>query len=91
MIKKRFILIFSILSLTATYAQIVTIPDVIFKNALININWVDTNSDGFPDTDVDTNNDGEIQVSEVLYVNITNKNTFKIILWKQMQLVHYSS
>ncbi|GAA3620302.1 T9SS type A sorting domain-containing protein [Flavivirga jejuensis] len=45
-------------------AQIVNIPDVNFKNALINNICADTNGDGISDSDVDFNNDGEIQVSE---------------------------
>jgi Leucine-rich repeat (LRR) protein len=45
-------------------AQIVNIPDAIFKASLVNGNIVDTNDDGIGDVDVDTNNDGEIQVSE---------------------------
>ncbi len=47
-------------------AQIVNIPDANFKFALVNYEVVDTDNDGVPDSDVDTNNDGEIQVSEAL-------------------------
>lgn len=45
-------------------AQIVTIPDANFKNALVNTLCVDLDNDGVNDEDVDTNNDGEIQVTE---------------------------
>jgi type IX secretion system substrate protein len=47
-------------------AQLVGIPDPAFKNALVNTLCIDTNEppDGTGDVDVDTNNDGEIQVSE---------------------------
>ncbi|GGG54623.1 hypothetical protein GCM10010976_26940 [Bizionia arctica] len=45
-------------------AQNVYIPDVIFKYALVDTNCVDTDDDGIYDSDVDTNNDGEIQVLE---------------------------
>lgn len=45
-------------------SQIVNIPDVNFKNALVNSSCVDTNGDHFGDSDADTNDDGEIQVSE---------------------------
>jgi len=52
-----------------TRAQIVNIPDPVFKNALVNFPVVDTNGDGMSDADVDTNNDGEIQVTEAEAVN----------------------
>lgn len=45
-------------------AQNVNIPDVNFKNALINTNCVDSDGNGNYDSDADTNNDGEIQVAE---------------------------
>ncbi len=57
-----------LMSVGSAWAQNVNIPDVNFKNALINRICVDTNYDGAPDTDADTNNDGEIQVSEALAV-----------------------
>lgn len=44
--------------------NIVNIPDANFKDALINDLVVDTDFDGVPDADADTNNDGEIQISE---------------------------
>ena len=71
------VLLYSILC----QSQIVDIPDNNFKNKLVNTNCVDSNNDGTYDTDVDTNNDGEIQQSEALaisgtlrvsYSNITN-------------------
>jgi len=49
-------------------AQVVTIPDAVFKNVLINENCVDTDGVGGPDSDADLNNDGEIQVSEAIVV-----------------------
>lgn len=52
----------------AANAQVVNIPDANFKNALVNSLCVDTGSDGVPDADVDTNNDGTIQVSEAMAV-----------------------
>ena len=45
-------------------AQIVSIPDVNFKDTLINKNCVDVDGDGIPETDADQNNNGEIEVSE---------------------------
>ena len=52
----------------AVNAQIVNIPDANFKNALVNTLCVDTDNNNVGDADVDTNNDGEIQVSEALAV-----------------------
>ncbi|WP_179377402.1 T9SS type A sorting domain-containing protein [Winogradskyella wichelsiae] len=59
------------------FAQIVNIPDANFKNALLNTNCVDTNNDGNFDSDADTNDDGEIQVSEAenvtsLFISLQN-------------------
>ncbi len=45
-------------------AQIVNIPNPAFKDILVNRNVLDTDGDFIPDSDVDLNNDGEIQVSE---------------------------
>jgi len=59
------------------FSQIVSIPDVNFKNALVNDNVVDTDNNGTYDSDADLNNDGEIQVSEaesVISLNVNHKN-----------------
>ncbi len=62
---KSSISIFLLLFFTvSSHAQIVNIPDANFKNALVNTNCVDIDGDGIGDIDADTNNDGEIQVSE---------------------------
>ncbi|MEH6764214.1 MAG: T9SS type A sorting domain-containing protein [Aequorivita antarctica] len=71
-----------VFSSTFLHAQIVNIPDANFKNALINTNCVDTDGDYMPDSDADTNNDGEIQVSEAeaiygLYVYSQNINSIE--------------
>lgn len=66
-----------VLCTTLCVAQIVTIPDANFKNALVNENVVDIDGDETGDIDVDTNNDGEIQLSEalkVLSLNVSLKN-----------------
>ncbi len=44
--------------------EIIEIPDEHFKNALVNTNSIDTNGDHEGDSDIDLNNDGEIQRSE---------------------------
>lgn len=50
-------------------AQIVYIQDTFLKQILTNNTCVDLNADGIGDADADTNNDGEIQVSEAQAVN----------------------
>jgi hypothetical protein len=56
-------------------AQIINIPDANFKNALVNTLCVGDweTGDGGPTSDVDVNNDGEIQVSEAAAVQILPK------------------
>ena len=49
------------------YSQILTLEST-FKNKLVNTNCVDFNNDSILDGDADTNNDGEIQISEALSV-----------------------
>lgn len=70
--------IITLLFITAiTQAQIVDIPDANFKNALVNTDCVDTNGDGYGDDDADTNDDGEIQLSEaeaVLWLKVSFRN-----------------
>ena len=50
-------------------AQIINIPDANFKNALVNTLCVDFDNNGVFENDVDTNNDGEIQLSEALAIH----------------------
>lgn len=47
-----------------TPEDIIEIPDEYFKNLLINTNSIDTDANEEGDSDIDLNNDGEIQVSE---------------------------
>ncbi|MGH1388254.1 DUF7619 domain-containing protein [Kordia sp.] len=56
-------LLFILIGQTLT-AQTVNIPDANFKSRLLTGNIVDTNGDGILDSDIDYNNDNEIQVSE---------------------------
>ena len=64
---KKFLLLLLLMSGIAK-AQIITNFDPGFKNILVNYVTVDTNNDGIAETDytgyMDTNRDGEIQVSE---------------------------
>jgi len=61
--KKYYLIPFLFLT-SLMQAQIVDIPDANFKFQLVNTLCVDANLDQIPESDVDTNNDGEIQVSE---------------------------
>lgn len=75
--KKLYLTIILLLAFFFSNSQIVDILDANFKNALVNTICVDSNEDGIPDINVDTNNDGEIQVSEAeavfaLYVEWSN-------------------
>ena len=59
-------------------AQIINIPDTNFKNALVNTICANTEY-GSPNvnSDVDLNNDGEIQVSEaesIYYLDVSNQS-----------------
>lgn len=62
--KKIYLLIILSVICVNGYSQIVNIPDANFKNALVNTICADFDGDFVYDDDVDTNNDGEIQVSE---------------------------
>ncbi len=56
---------FSVLfCIQSIHAQIIEIPDANFKNALVNTNCVSLVPGSTTDSNADTNNDGEIQVSE---------------------------
>ena len=61
---KNLLFLLLLIASASLEAQIVNIPDINFKNALINNICADTDGDGISDSDVDFNNDGEIQVSE---------------------------
>lgn len=63
---KNYLLLLLLLSATIQ-AQIVTIPDPNFKNALVSTNCVGNSYNQFL-TDADTNDDGEIQLTEALAV-----------------------
>ncbi len=62
----KYVLAVFIISLSFFYseAQIVNIPDPDLKLVLTSFNCVDLDNNGVPDADADTNDDGEIQVSE---------------------------
>ncbi|MEH6535841.1 MAG: leucine-rich repeat domain-containing protein [Psychroserpens sp.] len=69
--------LFALFACCFLQAQIVDIPGVNFKNALVNTFCVDSDGDGFMDGNVDINNDGEIQVSEaeaVLNLDVSFEN-----------------
>lgn len=66
--KKLYFLLFALGLFTGVEAQIINIPDVNFKTKLLTYNCADFTNDGIFTDDVDTNNDGEIQVSEAIAV-----------------------
>ncbi len=63
-------LVFVFLFNNSFYSQNIEIPDINFKQALISKNVVDFDFDGIPESDADTNNDGEIQLEEALAVEV---------------------
>jgi len=74
--KKSYALVLISLFSFLAQAQIVDIPDPNFKNALVNTNCVGNSSNQYL-TDVDTNDDGEVQIEEALAVtklSVTNQN-----------------
>ena len=79
--KKIYLLLSLFFFIQWSQAQIVNIPDATFKNDLTTMNCVDLDGDGTFDTDADTNDDGEIQLSEALAVtslSVTGNNLYKI-------------
>lgn len=58
-----------LLSSVFANGQIVNIPDANFKQLLTQSACVDLDNDGLGDADADTNNDGEIQMTEAAIVN----------------------
>jgi len=70
---KKIPLLFLLFFTSFTFAQIIDIPDANFKAILVSEMCADTTGDGNLDSDVDLNNNGEIEVSEaeaVLYLDI---------------------
>lgn len=53
-----------LLSLTCVYSQNIVFEDSLFKAAIINDKVVDTNFDSYPDSSVDVNEDGEVDITE---------------------------
>ena len=75
--KLYWILVIAIFYVNSSNAQIINFPDPNFKSRLVNSFCADFDGDGSPDGDADTNDDGEIQISEAesvlgLYVNFGN-------------------
>lgn len=73
---KLYVLLFTFLFGMGSNAQIINIPDANFKDALVNSICADLDGNGHLDGDADTNDDGEISVSEaqnVFYLNVDDK------------------
>ncbi len=73
--KQIYFLIIAIIFSNITYGQIVNIPDANFKDMLINQNVADIFGNGIY-YDVDTNNDGEIQVTEAEAVQVLSISNY---------------
>ncbi|MCX7550566.1 T9SS type A sorting domain-containing protein [Xanthomarina sp. F2636L] len=79
--KHFYLLLLAFLVITFSQAQNVFIPDTDFKNALVNTLCVDNDGDGMYESNVDTNNDGEIQVFEaeaVLSLKVSGQSIFSL-------------
>lgn len=80
--KNLYTLLITLFVVAFSNAQIVDIPDANFKNALVNDNVVDLDDDGIGDVDADSNDDGEIQVSEaeaVLNLDVSQKSISSLV------------
>jgi uncharacterized repeat protein (TIGR01451 family) len=62
--KKLYFLLTSLCLFTSFNAQIITVQDSVLKNILVNTKCVDSDFNGIPDVDVDSNDDGEIDNTE---------------------------
>ncbi|WP_179320410.1 T9SS type A sorting domain-containing protein [Winogradskyella helgolandensis] len=62
--KHFFLTSFLLICFLDLFSQNVTFEDPNFKNYLVSSICADLNNDGYPESVVDTNNDGEIQISE---------------------------
>ncbi|WP_329804901.1 DUF7619 domain-containing protein [Flavobacterium facile] len=65
--KKQYLAFFLFVNFLV-HSQIVDLPNTQFKNILTFTNCVDTDFDGIPDADADTNNDNDIDYNEVYAV-----------------------
>jgi len=75
--KKLYFLSVALLVSFLGFGQIINIPDVNFKNRLVNTNSVALGIGGIPNIDADLNNNGEIEVSEAAQfqtMHIDNSN-----------------
>lgn len=69
--KKLYAFLFVAFLTSTTHAQIVNISDPVFKNLLVNTNCTDIDGGDYTiNGDVDTNDDGEIQLSEALAIKV---------------------
>ena len=75
--KNRYFSLFLFCFSLVSFGQIVNIPDANFKNKLVNTNCASLQAGGSYNTDVDTNNNGEIEeneASQILRLNLDNSN-----------------
>nr|WP_321223192.1 T9SS type A sorting domain-containing protein [uncultured Psychroserpens sp.] len=72
--KYFYTLLFLVFSFQLSQSQTITFTDLEFKNYLVNEICADLDNDSYLDSDVDSNNDGEIQVSEAQAVFLLEIN-----------------
>nr|WP_321228192.1 T9SS type A sorting domain-containing protein [uncultured Psychroserpens sp.] len=72
--KYFYTLLFLVCSFQLSQSQTITFTDLEFKNYLVNEICADLDNDTYVDSDVDSNNDGEIQVSEAQAVFLLEIN-----------------
>lgn len=65
---KKLIIIIIVFFSENIFSQSITFGDFELKQYLVNENCIDTNNDGYPDTNADINNDNEIDISEALTI-----------------------
>lgn len=80
--KLYFVIFITMFSINNNFSQIINIPDPNFKNTLLNELCADTDGNGSYDSNVDFNNDGEIDVTEAAIptrLNLYNRNINSMI------------
>ncbi|MBN1927130.1 MAG: hypothetical protein JW798_14960, partial [Prolixibacteraceae bacterium] len=70
------ILFFFVVGVNLVYSQVVDIPDEIFKNALLGIPEINTNGDGEIQVSEASNYNGELQLENLYIVDMTGIEAF---------------
>jgi uncharacterized repeat protein (TIGR01451 family) len=88
MLRILFIIILWVLNIDTLMAQNINIPNIKFKNALLYSVCADTTGDDIPDSNVDFNEDNEIQLTEALLIkglNLNNKQITSLVGIEEFQ------